>query len=85
VTFEIIWSASAIKDLKKIDRPIAKRIFETVTRLKEDPYHNIVKLINSPYYRLRVGDYRVILDIEKYQLRILVIKIGHRKKIYDSI
>ena len=82
MTFEIIWSASAIKDLKKIDRPIAKRIFDAITRLKEDPYHNIIKLTNSSYYRLRVGDYRVILDIEKNKLRILIIKIGHRKKIY---
>ena len=83
MAFEIIWSASAIKDLKKIDRPIAKRIFETVTRLKKDPYHNIIKLTNSPYYRLRVGDYRVILDMEKNKLRILIIKIGHRNKIYN--
>jgi mRNA interferase RelE/StbE len=82
VTFEIIWSASAIKDLKKIDRPIAKRIFDAITRLKKDPYHNIIKLTNSSYYRLRVGDFRVILDIEKNKLRILIIKIGHRKKIY---
>jgi len=85
VVLEIIWSASAIKDLKKIDRSIAKRIFIMITRLKDDPYHNIIKLTNSPYYRLRVGDYRVILDIQNKQLRILVIKIGHRKKIYDSI
>ncbi|NMG83387.1 MAG: type II toxin-antitoxin system RelE/ParE family toxin [Methanosarcinales archaeon] len=79
MTFEIIWSASAIKELKKIDRHIAKRIFDTITRLKEYPYHNIIKLTNSPYYRLRVGDYRAILDIQKNQLRILVIKVGHRK------
>ncbi len=85
MSFEIIWSESAIKDLKKIDRPIGKRIFDTVTRLKENPHHNIIKITNSPYHRLRVGDYRVILDIQKNQLRILVIKVGHRKKIYDSI
>ena len=85
MAFEIIWSASAIKELKKIDRHIAKRIFDTITRLKEHPYHNIIKLTNSPYYRLRVGDYRVFLDIQKNQLRILIIKVGHRKNIYDSI
>lgn len=83
--FEIIWSERAIKELKKIDRFIAKRIFNAVTQLKEDPYHNIIKITNSPYYRLRVGDYRVILDIEKNQLRILVIKVGHRKGIYKSM
>ncbi len=85
MSFEIIWSETAVKELKRIDRSIAKRIFEAVTKLQENPYHNVTKLVNSPYYRLRVGDYRVILDIKKNQLRILVIKIGHRKKIYKSI
>ena len=83
--FEIIWSESAIKDLKKIDRSVGKRIFDSISRLKEDPHHNVIKLTNSPYYRLRVGDYRVILDIQKGQLRILIIKVGHRKRIYNKI
>jgi len=38
--------------------------------------------VNSPYYRLRVGDYRVILDIQEAILRILVLKVGHRESIY---
>ena len=83
MAFEIIWSESAIRELKKIDRSIGKRIFDRITRLEHDPYQNVTKLVNSPYFRLRVGDYRVILDICKNQLRILVVKIGHRKKIYD--
>jgi len=80
--FEIIWSNSAIKELKKIDRLIAKRIYDAVGKLREDPYRNIKKLTNSNYFRLRVGDYRVIMDINENQLRILVIKVGHRKTIY---
>ena len=48
--FEIIWSEKAIKELKKIDRFTAKRIFNAVTQLQEDPYHNIIRIINSPYY-----------------------------------
>jgi len=83
MAFEIIWSESAIRELKKLDRIIGKRIFDRITRLEHDPYQNVTKLVNSPYFRLRVGDYRVILDIRRNQLRILVVKIGHRKKIYD--
>jgi mRNA interferase RelE/StbE len=80
--FEIIWSKSALKDLKKVDRLVAKRIYDAVGKLKEDPYHNIKKLTNSDYFRLRLGDYRIILDINENQLRILVVKVGHRKMIY---
>jgi len=42
----------------------------------------VTKLVGDPGYRLRVGDYRVILDIDEGNLIILVIKIAHRKKIY---
>lgn len=80
--FEIIWSQSALKELKKVDRLIAKRIYDAVGKLQEEPYRNIKKLTNSDHFRLRVGDYRVILDINENQLRILVIKVGHRKMIY---
>ena len=83
MTFLIIWSKSAIRELQKIDRPIAKRIFEAVGKSKKEPYRYVIKLVNSPFYRLRVGDYRVILDIQENKLRILVIKVGHRKKIYQ--
>jgi len=83
VTFQIIWSDSAIKELRKLDRSVARRIYDTVTRLSGEPYRWVIRIVNSPYYRLRVGDYRVILDIEEGALRILVIKVGHRKNVYD--
>lgn len=83
MTFQIIWSDSAIKELRKLDRSVARRIYDTVTRLSGEPYRWVIRIVNSPYYRLRVGDYRVILDIEEGALRILVIKVGHRKNVYD--
>ncbi|UYP46951.1 hypothetical protein NEF87_003236 [Candidatus Lokiarchaeum ossiferum] len=81
--FEIQFSKKAIKALKDLPRPISKRIFEKISELKESPYQNsIKKLATQPYFRLRVGDYRVIFAILKKELIILVIKIAHRKKIY---
>ncbi len=80
--FEIIWSEIAVRELKKLDRVVAKKIFERVGELSETPYRNVKKLVGLPYFCLRVGDYRVILDIQKNALRVLVLKVGHRKKIY---
>ena len=80
--FEIIWSDSAAGQLKKLDRTVARRIFDKVGELHATPHRFVRKLANSPYYRLRVGDYRVILDIQETVLRILVLKVGHRKSIY---
>ena len=84
MAFEIIWSDSASRQLKKLDRSVARRIFEKVGELQEKPHRFVQKLVNSPYYRLRVGDYRVILDIQEASLRILVLKVGHRGSIYND-
>jgi mRNA interferase RelE/StbE len=43
----------------------------------------VTKLVGDPGYKLRVGDYRVIMDIDNKILRILILKIGRRKNIYS--
>ncbi|MFQ5553209.1 MAG: type II toxin-antitoxin system RelE/ParE family toxin [Thermoplasmata archaeon] len=82
MVFEIIWSDSAVRQLEKLDRTITRRIFAKVGDLRENPFPHVRRLVNSPYYRLRVGDYRVILDIKREVLRVLVLKVGHRESIY---
>jgi mRNA interferase RelE/StbE len=83
VVYEIIWTANAERQLRKLDRSVGKRIFGAVEKLAEDPFRTVLRLVNSPYYRLRVGDYRVIVDIQEGKLLVLVLMVGHRKKIYD--
>jgi mRNA interferase RelE/StbE len=84
MTFEIIWSDSAVRQLKKLDRTVARRIFERVGELHDNPGRMVNKLANSPYYRLRVGKFRVILDIDENILRVIILKVGHRKTIYGK-
>ena len=81
--FEIILSDSAFKELKKLDRTISKRIFEKVSLLAIEPYRYVQKLVGSPYFKFRVGDYRVILEIKQEVLQVLIINVGHRRNIYD--
>lgn len=82
MVFEIIWSDSAARQLKELDRTVARRIFAKVGELRDNPFPHVRKLVNSPYYRLRVGDYRVILDMRQDVLRILNLKVGHRESVY---
>lgn len=83
MTFEIIWSRSALKQLKKLDRSVAKRIADAVDKLHLDPHRVVSRIVNSPYFRLRVGNYRVLVDIHRKELRVLVVKVGHRETVYD--
>lgn len=77
----------AIQDLKKIDLPFQKIIKEKLLILAKDPdilKNNIIKLAGTKedYYRLRVGNYRVIYEKREKELVVLVIRIGHRREIY---
>jgi mRNA interferase RelE/StbE len=80
--YEIILSDLAKKQLRKLPHEIRNRIGKVFERIRIRPEAYIKKLVDDQGYSLRVGDYRIILDTDKNKLLILVIKIGHRKKIY---
>jgi mRNA interferase RelE/StbE len=78
----------ALQDLKKIDLPFQKIIKEKLLILVENPAilkNNIKKLTGTKedYYRLRVGSYRIIYEKRDKELIILIIRIGHRREIYQ--
>lgn len=83
--YEIIFSAIARKKLKKLDKHTQARVLSSLERIRVRPELFVRRLVDLPYYRLRVGDYRVILDIKKDKLIIFVVTIGPRKKIYKSL
>lgn len=81
-------SDDAKRDLKKLDKPVQKRIAEFLTsRLQTfDNPRMIGKALQgnlSGLWRYRVGDFRLICRIEDNELLILVIEIGHRKDVYQ--
>jgi mRNA interferase RelE/StbE len=82
--YEIIFSQKAKKQLFKLEKVIQERIISALERIRIRPEAYITKLIGDPGYKLRVGDYRVIMDIDKDNLLILVIKVGHRRNIYEK-
>lgn len=82
--YEILLSESARSQLKKLDYSAQERILNALERIRINPERYVKKLVGDPAYRLRVGDYRVLLDIDKSRLLVLVIKIGHRRSIYKD-
>jgi len=78
---------SAAKALKKIPKPDINRISEKIDSLAEElPNLEITKLKgDNPFHRIRVGDYRIIYEIQDAVLVILIVKVGHRKDIYRNL
>ena len=82
--FEIVFSDKASKQLGKLDKSIQKRIMNSLDRIRIRPEAYLTKLVDDIGYKLRVGDYRVIVDLDRGKLLILVIKVGHRRNIYKK-
>jgi mRNA interferase RelE/StbE len=82
--YSIRFTPRALRDLSTLDRAVQQRLRRHIDRLGENPFPPGVKKLHSeePYYRVRVGDYRVIYQVEAQQLVIIVVKIGHRREIY---
>ncbi len=80
--YEIVLSQNAENELKKLDKSVQYRIVAALERIRIRPESYVKKLVGETSYKLRVGDYRIIMDIDHSKLLILVIKVGHRKNIY---
>lgn len=81
--YQIVYEEEALGELEKLEPSITRRITSKIDKMSENPVScDIKKLKGSDYYRLRVGDYRVIFIFEDSIIKIF--KVGHRKHIYDN-
>ncbi len=82
--YKLVIDRFAQKQLGKISPPYFNRIVKAVNDLAKNPRPNgYRKLTGRSGYRIRIGNYRVIYNIEDNILTIFIIDIGHRKDIYD--
>ncbi len=81
--YEVIFSNKAKKQLFKLEKNLQERIIAALERIRIRPQVYTTKLVGDSGYKLRVGDYRIIMDIDNNNLIILIIKIGHRREIYQ--
>ena len=84
MTYEILFSDKALKQLKKIEPKIQERIIAALEKIRIRPEAYVIKLVGYYVYKLRVGDYRVIMDIDNKKLHVLVLKVKHRRNVYKS-
>jgi mRNA interferase RelE/StbE len=84
---QIAYETKAIKDLKAIDAKERARIIAKIVQYAADPAglaNQVIHLSNSPFYRLRVGDYRVIFSLDEGVVVLMtVIRVRHRREAYE--
>jgi mRNA interferase RelE/StbE len=76
-------SERAVEQLQNLEPDIQDRIKKKLREATEWTEHRIEPLTNYPYYKLRAGDYRAVIDWAKDNDILYVLAIGHRRNVYD--
>ncbi len=85
MSYHVLLSEDAKRTLLKLDKAVAGRIVKKLESAKEDPLPYLKRLEGVPLFSLRVGDYRLIISVDFEKKAVLVIRVGHRKKVYDGL
>ena len=87
MNYKVEYTARAVKELKKLDKPTRALIFGWIEKNLvgcEDPrrYGKALTANHRGQWRYRIGDYRLIADIQDGRILILIMTIGHRRDVY---
>ncbi len=82
--YDLQYTEKFWKQISKLPKDVQQRTVKKLERCRIRPHAFVKKLVSSPYFRIRLGDYRIIVDIQQGKLIILVLEIGHRKNIYQK-
>ena len=80
----VLLHPKAVKTLEKIEEQPRSRITEKLRELRNRPERVGRRLKYSEFWSLRVGDYRAIYEINRDKNQVVILFIGHRKKVYDD-
>lgn len=81
--YSVEFTNTAENQLNKLPEEVQRRIIAVLERIKIRPFHFVKRKEGSPYFIMRAGEHRAILDIKTDKLIIYVMELGHRKDIYD--
>ena len=87
MTYSVVTSRSADRDIRRLDGRIRRQVFAKILALKDNPRPQDVKLLHGPgkLYRVVSGEYRILYEINEATKVVLVFRIGHRREVYRNL
>jgi mRNA interferase RelE/StbE len=84
MSFLVHTTPSAEKEILKLDRAVSPRIVQAMRSLAEEPYPRGVQKLKPPFngHRIRVGDYRILYDVDTRRKVVAVYAVKHRRDAY---
>ncbi|HYV08822.1 MAG TPA: type II toxin-antitoxin system RelE/ParE family toxin [Thermoplasmata archaeon] len=80
--WSILWTDQALRDMSRLDPPVARRILAKIEQTTSSPLRFFSRLVASDEYKLRVGDYRLLAALDSASQTILVERVEHRSRVY---
>jgi len=87
VHYAVEVTPAASRQIRKLDRNTQKRVLARIEKLEEDPRPRDASKLQSPeeLYRVRVGDFRIVYQVEDDRLLVLIVRVGNRREIYRNL
>ncbi len=85
MNYSIEWHPKVRDFLRKLQRDIANRIVKKIDSILQDPFHYLEHYEGNDLYKLRIGEYRALIDIDFTNKIIKIQVLGHRKDIYERL
>lgn len=81
-SYEVLIVASADKELAGMQRILRQRIIEKLEEISKDPRGTDSKKLDDATYRVRVGDYRIVYNVNDKERKVVITRIRHRREVY---
>jgi len=81
--YDIVFSKNAEKDFNSLSNEVKNRVVHVLERMSINPYRYTRRLKGRESFRARVGDYRILLNINEKKKIMDILRVGHRKNVYD--
>ena len=87
MTFRIEFTSRAAKELSALTKGMQRQIARRIDSLAENPTPEGARLIDPKRkrYRIRSGDYRVLYEVRRTVLHVLIVRVGHRRDVYRDM
>lgn len=85
--YEVVFDSRAGKEIGKLDKPVARRVYSAVMTLAEEPRPDGCRRLSGypGLWRIRVGDHRVVYSIDDGQLVVVALRVAHRREVYRKL
>jgi mRNA interferase RelE/StbE len=83
--YTVVWTRKAARMLERLPREVQVRIVDSVEGITGEPFAFVRKVEGTPYHRLRVGHYRIVIQITASHMTIYVVRVAPRETVYRNL